>query len=118
RAAAAPPRMRGSGVAGERALRGPPPGSSVRRLALRPVAQCLAGIDRDLDAAVLLPAFLGIVARHRLVLAASERLDASIDAALVEVAARRTGAALRQILVVPGRADRVGVAHDHEIGVW
>src|SRR5262245_11309127 len=69
----------------------------------------------DLDAAVALPAFLGVIGRHRVVLAVADGAEAAARHALGEqIVLHRDGALGREVLVVFGRADSVGVPLDRE----
>src|SRR5438270_9721062 len=71
--------------------------------------------DVNLDAAIDLPPFRGVVRRLRLIGTEAGRMDLLPRYALrLEVVADRVGAALRQRHVVLVRADRVGVALDVE----
>src|SRR5215208_7982779 len=90
----------------------------VRRLTLCLTAGGFAGVDRDFDAAILLPAGVGLVRGHWLALAEAARRDPRpLHALGREVGRRRRGAALGETLVVGVRAAVVSVADDHEVRV-
>src|SRR5690349_2250318 len=74
--------------------------------------------DRDLDAAVLRTAGLGVVAGDRTGLARAGHDHAlHADAAARQVAGDRIGAIHRQLLVVGVRTDAVGMAGDLDHGL-
>src|SRR6185436_12533100 len=88
--------------------------SSSTRLLARALARFVARVDRDLDAAILLTAAVGVVGGHRLVLAATTRVHAN-HAARGEVARGRFGASLREAVVVALGADVVGMTEDEQV---
>ena len=82
------------------------------------VPQLLAGVDGNLDSAVLLPARFGIVGGHRLLFTQSASAYPGAAHTLGdEIFRRRIRPAHRQALVVLGGADAVGVTQNEQIGV-
>src|SRR5712664_1580881 len=74
--------------------------------------------QRQFHAPILRAPGFGIVARHRMVLAAADRDDALLlDAFADQILGNRIGAALRKRLVVIGLADIVGVAGNFDYGL-
>lgn len=69
-----------------------------------------------LDAAVLLPTFVGVVRRDGVLVAAADRDDPrAVDPFLDEIGAARTRALQRKLLVLFRIADIVGVARDLDL---
>src|SRR5436305_15168509 len=92
------------------------PANRARRGRWIPPAAPVRSVGCGLGATILGATFGRVVAGDRPRLAVSARGDAArLDALLEQVVAHRLGAALGELLVVRGAADRVGVPFDDHV---